>query len=285
MADSNLLIDCEALHAALDDPGLRIVDCRFDLLDPGAGRRLHGNAHIPGAVFADLDDDLSAAVTADSGRHPLPEVGALSAVLGRLGIGQSTRVVVYDEGGGALAARCWWLLRWLGHKNARLLNGGLGRWQQLGFPTESGPVSVAPEQFLAEPQPHLVLQTPEITGAGEDCGSLQLVDARDSERFAGVNEPIDPVAGHIPGAISLPLTASLNEDGTWKSAAELRALWERALGPGFGAPWSTMCGSGVTACHLVISGLLAGLPEPRVYVGSWSEWITDPERPIASDRV
>jgi thiosulfate/3-mercaptopyruvate sulfurtransferase len=285
VTDKDLLIDSEALHAQLGRPGLRIVDCRFDLLDPEAGQRLHTDAHIPGAVFADLDRDLSAPVTAASGRHPLPDAATMAATFGRLGITRSTRVVVYDEGGGALAARCWWLLRWLGHKNACLLNGGFARWERLGLATESGQFSVQPEDFNSEPRDHLVLRTAEIVAAGEDCRSLQLVDARDSERFAGTNEPIDPVAGHIPGAISLPLTASLKEDGTWKSAAELGAVWEQTLGEGCGRPWSTMCGSGVTACHLVVSGLLAGLPEPRVYVGSWSEWITDPERPIASDRV
>ena len=285
MTDKDLLIDCEALHARLGHPELRIVDCRFDLMDPEAGRRLHNDAHIPGAAFADLDHDLSAPVPAASGRHPLPDAAALAATFGRLGISRSTRVVVYDEGGGALAARCWWLLRWLGHKDACLLNGGFARWKRLGLATESGQVRVPAEDFSAEPQHHLVLRTEEILAAGRDCGSLQLVDARDGDRFAGISEPIDPIAGHIPGAISLPLTASLEEDGTWKSAAELRPVWEQALGEGVGRPWSTMCGSGVTACHLVVSGLLAGLPEPRVYVGSWSEWITDPDRPIASDRV
>ena len=279
--DTNLLIDCETLHARLGHPELRIVDCRFDLLEPEAGRRLHEDSHIPGAVFADLDRDLSAPVTARTGRHPLPDVAAIAATFGRLGISSSTRVVVYDQSSGALAARCWWLLRWLGHTDACLLNGGFARWQELGFAIESGTVDVAPKPFDAQPQRHLVLQTSEIVGTGEDCGSLQLVDARDNERFSGISEPIDPVAGHIPGAISLPLTESLQGDGTWKSPAELRAVWERVLGQGVGQPWSTMCGSGVTACHLVISGLLAGLPEPRVYVGSWSEWITDPDRPIA----
>ncbi len=285
MPDKNLLIDCETLHAQLGRPGVRIVDCRFDLLQPEAGRRFHEDSHIPGAVFADLDRDLSGPVKAATGRHPLPDSAAMAATFGRLGISGSTRVVVYDQGNGALAARCWWLLRWLGHTDACLLDGGLARWEQLGLTTESGSVDVEPMLFSAQPQEHLVLRTPEVVGAGEDCGSLQLVDARDTARFAGISEPIDPVAGHIPGAISLPLTESLRSDGTWKSPAELRAIWEEALGQGVGQPWGTMCGSGVTACHLVVSGLLAGLPEPRVYVGSWSEWITDPDRPIASDQV
>ncbi len=285
MPNGNLLIDCEELHSRLGEQRLRIVDCRFELLDPEAGRRLHDDAHIPGAVFADLDRGLSAPVTASSGRHPLPDVAAIAATFGRLGVSRGTQVVVYDQRDGALAARCWWLLRWLGHNDARLLNGGFARWQELGLQTETGQVRIAPEQFEPEPREQLVLRTPEIVAAGEDRGSLQLVDARDGERFAGISEPIDPVAGHIPGAISLPLTASLEDDGTWKSPDELRRLWENVLGERFGQPWSTMCGSGVTACHLVISGLLAGLPEPRVYVGSWSEWITDPNRPVASERV
>jgi thiosulfate/3-mercaptopyruvate sulfurtransferase len=264
---------------------LRIVDCRFELLDPDAGQRLHRAAHIPGAVFADLDRDLAAPISAGSGRHPLPEVPALAATFSQLGIRESSRVVVYDQGNGSLAARCWWLLRWLGHRNASLLNGGFARWIDLGFPTEAGDVQVRPAKFEPEPQPQLVLETAEIVAAGEDCSTLQLVDARDGERFAGISEPIDPVAGHIPGAISVPLARNLRADGTWKDAAELRRLWEAVLGVGAGRPWSAMCGSGVTACHHVISGLLAGLPEPRVYVGSWSEWITDPDRPIASDSV
>jgi thiosulfate/3-mercaptopyruvate sulfurtransferase len=283
--DRSLLIDCAELHAKLDDPHLRIVDCRFELLEPGAGRDLHRSSHIPGAVFADLDRDLAAPVRADSGRHPLPEVQTLGAVFSRLGISSSKQVVVYDQANGAIAARCWWLLRWLGHRNASILNGGFARWQELGLETEAGEVSVADGEFEPKPQDQLVLTTGEIVAAGEERAALQLVDARDMDRFLGISEPIDAVAGHIPGAISVPLTASLRVDGTWKDAAALRLLWQEALGDGFGRPWSTMCGSGVTACHLVVSGLLAGLPEPRVYVGSWSEWITDPDRPIAPDSV
>ena len=281
--DENLLIGCEELHAQLGDPALRIVDCRFDLLDPEAGGRLHRAAHIPGAVYADLDQDLSGPVTNRSGRHPLPAVRSMAGTFGRLGISAHTRVVVYDQGNGAIAARCWWLLRWLGHENARLLDGGFARWQELGFGTEAGAVGVERADFDPAPRDHLVLETADIVAAGTDCGSLQLVDARDRERFTGAREPIDAVAGHIPGSISLPLTASLDAEGAWKPTTELRNVWKEALGSGAGEPWSAMCGSGVTACHLVISGLLAGLPEPRVYVGSWSEWITDPDRPIASD--
>ena len=285
MNDRNPLIDCEKLHSQLRDPGLRIVDCRLELLDADAGRRLYEAEHIPGAVFADLDQDLAAPVTKGSGRHPLPESTAMAATFGMLGISGETRVVVYDQGNGALAARCWWLLRWLGHRETFLLDGGFARWQELSLQTEAGTVDVQTARFEPNPQHDLVLTSDEIVAAGADCRALQLVDARDQDRFAGISEPIDPVAGHVPGAINVPYEANLNPDGTWKSRDELRELWDKTLGPRAGQPWSVMCGSGVTACHHVISGLLAGLPEPRVYVGSWSEWIADPERPIGSESV
>lgn len=281
MHQKDLLIDSAELARVMMDPDLRIIDCRSELLDPGAGRRLYVAEHIPGAVFADLDRDLSAPVTAGSGRHPLPDVTSLARTFGRLGISNSSRVVVYDQDAGALASRCWWLLRWLGYTEARVLDGGFARWQARDLPTEAGHNEPAAVEFTPSPRHELVLETHEITAAGADCAALQLVDARDSRRFAGRHEPIDPVAGHIPGAINLPFPASLDDVGCWKPAGELRRLWQQALGDGFGRPWSTMCGSGVTACHLVLSGLMAGLPEPRVYVGSWSEWITDASRPVA----
>ncbi len=280
MQQTDLVISCDELTGIMADPDVRIIDCRFELLDVDAGRRLYREQHIPGAVFADLDRDLAAPVGAGTGRHPLPDAGTLAETFGRLGIANSSRVVVYDQGNGALAARCWWLLRWLGHDAARLLDGGFARWQALNLPTATGEFAGIPAHFAPAPRDDLVLLTREIVAAGADCGSLQLVDARDSERFAGRHEPIDPVSGHIPGAINLPFTASLNADETWRKPAELRTLWEKTLGEGVNRPWSAMCGSGVTACHLVLSGLIAGLPEPRVYVGSWSEWISGPDRPI-----
>ena len=281
MPDTNLLIDCAKLARVMDEPGIRVIDCRFELLDPDAGQRRYVEGHLPGAVFADLDRDLAAPVTSATGRHPLPDASIMASTFGRLGISNSSRVVVYDDDNGALASRCWWLLRWLGHDDARLLDGGFARWRSLGLPIEAGTRQPAAVNFRPSPRAELVLETHEIAAAGTDRAALQLVDARDSERFAGRHEPIDPVAGHIPGAINLPFPASLDAHGGWRSATELQKLWRQTLGDGFGRPWSTMCGSGVTACHLAVSGLLAGLPEPRVYVGSWSEWITDTRRPVA----
>lgn len=281
MHQKNLLIGRDELAEIMDAADVRIIDCRFELLDPEAGRRLYAAEHIPGAVFADLDRDLAAPVDAGTGRHPLPAAAAMARTFGRLGISNSSRVVVYDQDSGALASRCWWLLRWLGHEDARVLNGGFSHWRSGALPTEAGINEPEAAVFAPAPRDELVLTTREIMAEGANCAALQLVDARDRDRFAGRQEPIDPVAGHIPGAINLPFPASLDDAGGWKDRSELQKLWQETLGDGYGRPWSTMCGSGVTACHLVLSGLMAGLPEPRVYVGSWSEWITDGGRPVA----
>jgi thiosulfate/3-mercaptopyruvate sulfurtransferase len=280
--DNNILTSVETLRCILNNDDIRIVDCRFSLNEPDAGLQQYRNSHIPGAVFADLDKDMAAPVQSGTGRHPLPNPVTFATCLGRLGISEKTRVVAYDQASGALAARFWWLLRWLGHENVSLLDGGMARWLESGLPVESGPVDVEAAVFNAKPNMALVLTTDDIIAAGDNREHLQLVDARDTERFDGIKELIDPVAGHIPGTLNVPYSESLKENGTWKSAEELRTLWEGVLGQGIGSSWSVMCGSGVTACHLVASGLRAGLPEPRVYVGSWSEWITDPARAVGS---
>lgn len=278
--DHKYLIQCEKLFEQLGAINVRILDCRFDLGDPAAGSAQYLAGHIPGAVFVDLDKDLSAPIFPGSGRHPLPDLQVLAQTFSRLGIGPETRVVCYDHSSGALAARAWWLLRLLGHSNACLLDGGLTRWEKLGLPTEEGTNTPEPAVFHAAPDADRIVETHEVVERGAE--SLLLVDARDEARFAGRSEPIDAVAGHIPGSINLPFSASLADNGTWKETSELRELWHTTLAGSTGSEWSVMCGSGVTACHLVVSGLIAGLPEPRVYVGSWSEWITDPARPIGN---
>lgn len=281
MVADDWLISADELSALSGNAAVRIVDCRFNLMEPDAGRRDYLDGHIPGAVFVDLDRDLAAPLSTGTGRHPLPDPDQFAATMGALGVSNDTKVVVYDEASGALAARTWWLLRWAGHDDVRLLDGGITAWTMRDLPLESGQREHTPARFQARPRPELVLTVEEILAAGDAVDRLQLVDARDAARFEGRVEPIDAVAGHIPGAVNLPFAAALHENGTWRSPDELRRLWDDTLGDGAGAPWSVMCGSGVTACHLVISGLLAGLPEPRVYIGSWSEWISDPERPVA----
>ncbi len=271
----------EELAERLGDPQLRSVDCRFDLLAPEAGRKRWLDAHIPGAVYADLDRDLSGPVTPDSGRHPLPSATRAQETFSRLGIDADTDVVAYDDAGGAIASRAWWLLRWLGHRHVTVLDGGLQAWRDRGLPLESGPVETERREFPCLEQPQRVMTTEEIVGQlGAQRESL-LVDARDAVRFRGEAEPIDTRAGHIPGTRNLPFSDCLRADGTWLDAAALRERLSAVLGAEPGDDWGVMCGSGVTACHLAISGLLAGYPEPRVYIGSWSEWIRDPARPIA----
>lgn len=258
-----------------------IIDCRFDLADPGAGRRAYEAAHIPGAAYADLDRDLAARPGPETGRHPLPDPDTLAATFGRLGIGAGTRVVVYDGAGGGIAARCWWLLRWLGHDDVQLLDGGFAAWQAAGLPVEAGVRENAPVAFVPSPRHDRVLSTAALVDAIGRGESGFLVDARDRARYRGENEPIDPVAGHVPGALNLPFSDFLGADGRWCGPESRLETWRRALPGGVPAEFSVMCGSGVTACHLVLSAVEAGLPEPRLYVGSWSEWIRDPARPVA----
>ena len=266
----------DELADSLGDPQLRILDCRFDLTAPEAGRVAWLENHIPGAVHADLDTDLSGPVRPDSGRHPLPAPERAVETFSRLGIDADTRVVAYDDAGGAIASRAWWLLRWLGHGRVTVLDGGLQAWRARNLPLESGRTEVARRNLKPAPGLTRLVTSNEV----EAIPSCPLIDARDAARFRGESEPIDAKAGHIPGSKNLPYIDCLHEDGTWRDADSLRQRLQPLLGDDERAPWAVMCGSGVTACHLAISGLLAGYSEPAVYVGSWSEWIRDPARPI-----
>lgn len=282
MTEPAKLISIAALQARLGQPGLRLLDCRFDLMNPAAGRQAWLGGHIPGAQYADLDQELAGPVRSDTGRHPLPGVEDFARQLGRWGIGNDSSVVVYDGGSGAIAARAWWMLRWAGHDDVALLDQGFAGWTAQHAPVETGETAVARAAFNARPRMEWVLGTDELQGRLQRGALGNLIDARDAARFRGEVEPIDPVAGHIPGSRNFPLAQSLQSDGRWKSAEELQALWLPVLGEPPGAPWAVMCGSGVTACHLAFSGQLAGFQAPRLYAGSWSEWIRDPSRPVAS---
>lgn len=281
MPEFSPLMDAAELHRRLDDSDLRVVDCRFNLMDPGAGRQAWLSGHIPGSVYADLDQDLAGPVSAQSGRHPLPDAATACETFSRMGIDSNTTVVVYDAGNGGIAARAWWLLRWLGHRKVGLLDGGLDAWQQEGYVLEPGETRVEPRTFVGIANDERVITTAEIIASGDSIADLNIVDAREAARFRGEVEPIDPVAGHIPGTRNLPFTDALDANNRWNSPQELADWWTRELGEQPEGGYSVMCGSGVTACHLVLSASLAGLSEPRVYVGSWSEWIRDPQRSIA----
>ena len=259
MVEKSILVSAEQLAARLGEQDLTLIDCRFDLGDPEAGRESFLAGHIPGSVYLDLDRDLAGPVTNATGRHPLPEIGRIEERLGELGIGNHSRVIVYDASHGGIAARAWWILRWLGHDDVGLLDGGLARWRQLGLPLEAGRAVAARKQFRAAPRPELVVGTDEIVAALKQKQGLNLLDARDEVRFRGEQEPIDPVAGHIPGARSVPYTDFLNPDGTWRNLEDRKRLLQKALADVRDDEWSVMCGSGVTACHLAISALEAGL--------------------------
>jgi thiosulfate/3-mercaptopyruvate sulfurtransferase len=279
------LIDVHALQKLLGEPRLAVVDCRFDLMNPEAGRQAYSRAHIPGARYADLNRDLSAPIGAHTGRHPLPSPDAFAAWLGAIGIGDDTQVVAYDEANGSIAARLWWMLRWLGHDAVAVLDGGFKAWTdhsgalQAG---DAGPPAAGREARHFTPRVDLssVVNTTELENALRDRKSL-LVDARAPERYAGTVEPIDPVAGHIPGAVNRPYTASLGADGRFLPAAELKRRWAENLPGANFTNLVAMCGSGVTACHNLLSLEVAGLRGGKLYAGSWSEWIRDPRRPVA----
>jgi len=276
------LIEASDLARRLDAHNTIVVDCRFRLTEPEAGALAYRQAHIPGARYADLDRDLARQATPLEGRHPLPEPADFIATLGSWGIEADSHVTVYDDAGGAVAARLWWMLhRWLGHQRVAVLNGGLKAWLEAGFELEAGTVASRRADYAARPPSDAAkIETHELQAALQS-GAL-LLDARADARFRGQHEPIDPVAGHIPGAINLPFDRCLQADGRFLAAQQLRDLFLATLGEASAKRCIAMCGSGVTACHLLLGMRAAGLDGGRLYVGSWSEWIRDPARPVAT---
>lgn len=280
MSESTL-VDARTLHANLANPDWRVVDCRFDLTNPAAGEAAFATGHVAGAVYAHLDRDLSAPRTERSGRHPLPSPESAAATFGRLGIDSRVRVVAYDDSAGMYAARLWWMLRWLGHERVAVLDGGLAAWRAAGFPLVAESTPVAPRTFVPQPRARAVVNADELDGLLEGIACL-LLDARAPERYEGRTEPLDPKAGHVPGARNHPYVRNLGPDGRFLPPDELR---ERLLARLRGRAPSevvSMCGSGVTACHTLLALEIAGLPGGRLFPGSWSEWSRDPARPVAT---
>jgi thiosulfate/3-mercaptopyruvate sulfurtransferase len=269
--------DLRALQAA--GGPLVLVDASFDLADTEAGRRAWRFGRVPGSVYAHLDEDLSGRKTGLNGRHPLPQRNDLTATLGRLGITPATTVVAFDAQGGVYAARLWWLLRWMGHEAVAVLDGGIAAWERAG----GALVRDEPAVRAAAPYPDRAPLTRQVDAdtVRRELGRLRVLDARAPERFRGEVEPLDPVAGHIPGALNRFHRANLEADGTFKSPERLRAELAPLLGPGGAAGFAHQCGSGVTACHNLLAMEHAGLAGSALYPGSWSEWVADPSRPIA----
>ena len=281
--DSNnytTLVDCGTLAAHIHDDTWRVIDCRFELGKPETGLQAWRAGHIPGAVYADLERDLSGPPARGAGRHPLPERETLANQFDLWGIGGVTQVVAYDDMGGVMAARLWWLLRWMGHNAVALLDGGIQAWQAAGHELSTSRATPTPRRFpTARTDDCRVSDEALLAGLRER--NLVLLDARDPRRYRGEVEPLDTVAGHIPGAINAPFMDNLDSDKRFLSAAQLRARFEGLLGDFSPAATVHMCGSGVTACHNILAMEIAGLPDSRLYPPSWSGWIDDPSRPVS----
>jgi len=274
------LIDVSALAAHLDDPNFVVCDCRHDLANYNAGRAAYAQSHIPGARFLHLDEDLSGPKTGVNGRHPLPHAITFTLRLAALGIDNRKQVVAYDDAGGVFASRLWWMLRWVGHIPVAVLDGGFTAWTQAAQLVSTEPAVVNATTYNPNPDPRMMVDARVVAG-GAGGSVLRLIDARSPDRFRGENETLDPVAGHIPGALNRFFKQNLRDDGRFKSAADLRQEFATLLdGQGPGSVVH-QCGSGVTACHNLLAMETAGLKGSRLYPGSWSEWVSDRTRPVA----
>lgn len=274
------LISATDLAQHLDDQTWLIVDCRFSLADTERGRRDYRESHIPGAIYAHLNEDLSGpVVTGRTGRHPLPDPDAFARTLGGWGVGDDIQVVAYDDSTGGIAARLWWMLRWLGHDAVAVLDGGWLYWSKNGLPAQGGAESPTKRIFTARPRAHFVVDTAVVEAMLESRPAM-LFDSRAADRYRGENETIDPVAGHIPGAISVPYEDNVGPDGLFLPKEILKDRFEVLMAGIPSEQAAFYCGSGVTAAQNLLAMAHAGLGNGRLYAGSWSEWIADPTRPI-----
>ena len=272
------LASSDDLLRHLDDPDWILFDCRFDLKEPAAGHALYLRGHIPGARYADLDKDLSSAVTPTSGRHPLPHTDELINKLRDWGVNQTSQVIVYDDVSGFIAGRMWWLLRYLGHTAVAVLDGGFEKWHREGLPLEAGEIAAATKgNFVGAANDAMWVKTESLERLLRD-GDTAVIDARAPKRYSGEEESVDSEGGHIPGSINQPLQNNLDEHGCFRPADELREIYAKLHKP----RTIHSCGSGVTACHNLLAMEIAGFPGLQLYVGSWSEWIRSPQRPRAT---
>jgi thiosulfate/3-mercaptopyruvate sulfurtransferase len=275
----NALICVSELAPRLADPDWLVVDCRFELGKPATGERAYAAGHIPHAIYAHLDRDLAAQVTPATGRHPLPQPDAFAATLASWGMTPATQVVAYDADNAAYASRLWWLLRWVGHEAVAVLDGGFKAWTAAGQPITTEVPRRRAGHFVAHPRRDMWFDAGEVAERVQHA-DWRLLDARAPERFAGAVEPIDPVAGHVPGARNHPFASNLGSDSRFAPVAELRRRFEQSQAGVADDHTIVMCGSGVTACNLLLAMEAAGKRGARLYAGSWSEWIRDPSRPI-----
>lgn len=277
------LIQASELNEHLNDPAYLIFDVRHNLSDPSFGQNSYNQAHIPGALFLDNETQLCSAPNGTNGRHPLPDRNDFVELMYKKGLSPERKVVVYDAANSAFAARLWWLLRWLGHDDVAILDGGWSAWQAINGPVQTDAATAVPSQ-LTDTYPNkqsMPLVDARNVLANLDEHRFTVLDARSLDRFQGLVEPIDKVAGHIPGAICRPFTENLQADNKFKPASELRSEFEALLGKRLDHGIVHQCGSGITACHNLFAMELAGLRGSALYPGSWSEWSSDPSRPVA----
>ena len=280
----NILISAQTLNQYINNPKWIIIDCRFSLADSTAGSYAYRHGHIPNARYADLNKDLSAEIKSYTGRHPLPNFTALSKKLGAWGISNDTQVVVYDDASGAFAGRLWWLLRSLGHDKVAVLDGGIKHWQKQNLPLTTKLPIVKASTFRAYINSSLWLSAKELQNQIASKKIL-LIDARTPERYRGEQEPIDPVAGHIPSALNRPFELNIDQNGCFLPPDELKQQFRHLLGSISPEQTVNYCGSGVTACHNILAMEYAGLTGSKLYAGSWSEWITNQNQSIATTTV
>jgi thiosulfate/3-mercaptopyruvate sulfurtransferase len=276
-----MLVTTHELAQHLADPQWVVFDVRHDLMDAEKGRRAYAKAHVPGAYFLHVDEDLAGKKTGKNGRHPLPDIEEFAARMNERGVTPQTQVVVYDDLGGNFAVRLWWMLRWLGHERVALLDGGYPLWEREGRQVTKEVPQPRKGAFVPRPREGATVDVDYVEQHREDT-ALKLIDARAAERFKGLQEPIDPVAGHVPGAINRFWQKNLRPDGLFKAPEQLRREYTELLGATAPDQAVHMCGSGVTSCHNMFAMELAGIPAGRLYAGSWSEWCADPSRPIAT---
>ncbi len=275
----NTIISAEELHAIINDDNVRVFDCRFSLKDPQGGKNNYLAGHLPRAQFADMDTQLSSAMTATSGRHPLPDPEVFINQLNAWGVSNDTQVVAYDDISGAFAARLWWMMRWVGHNNVAVLNGGMQKWTEQGFSLNQENVQFPSTDFTGQANEDWLMDIDTVQ-ANLENNAITLIDARAADRFTGKDQKTDPVPGHVPGANNLPFGGNLTKDGMMQSPEVIKERFASVIQDRSLDDVVNMCGSGVTACHNMLAQAVAGMPPTKVFIGSWSQWIKDSSRPV-----
>ena len=275
----NTMISANELHAIINDDNVRVFDCRFSLKDPQGGKNNYLAGHLPRAQFADMDTQLSSAMTATSGRHPLPDPEVFIKQLNAWGVSNDTQVIAYDDISGAFAARLWWMMRWVGHNNVAVLNGGMQKWTEQGYSLSQENVQFPSADFTGQANMEWLVDIDTVQAKLEN-NAITLIDARAADRFTGKDQKTDPVPGHVPGANNLPFGGNLTKDGMMQSAEVIKERFASVIQDRSLDDVVNMCGSGVTACHNMLAQAVAGMPPTKVFIGSWSQWIKDSSRPV-----